>query len=419
MGKTSASLITIPASAARRALLEAQGLLDDPHRGGDRPTPAALQKLIERMGFVQVDTINVIERAHHLTLFSRMHTYRQATLSHLIEKRRSLWEHWTHDASVIPSQWFPHWKHRFERYRNRVRRHAWWKMRLGDDPERLIAMVRERIAKDGPLLSRDFEHDRTNLPAAEKGWWGWKPQKAALEHLWRCGELAIVKRVNFQKVYDLTERALPELHAAPAPPRDEHVAWMCKSALARLGTATPGEIAAFWHAIDPPTARQWCAQELRSGELIEVMIESADSTPPRKAVTYAAMETKLRPAARLRERGPPPADGESSRLLSPFDPILRDRNRALRLFNFDYRFEAFVPAPKRTYGYYVMPLLQGDRLVGRVNPKFHRDRGELAVTGVWWEKGVKPTRTRQAALDDALQRLARFVGAESVVFVEG
>jgi uncharacterized protein YcaQ len=115
-----------------------------------------------------------------------------------------------------------------------------------------------------------------------------------------------------------------------------------------------------------------------------------------------------------RHGGASPADDEPIRVLSPFDPILRDRNRALRLFNFDYRFEAFVPAPKRKFGYYVMPLLQGERLVGRVNPKFHRDRGELVIDGVWWEKGIKPTRARKAALDDALQRLARFVGAERV-----
>jgi uncharacterized protein YcaQ len=402
--------MTVPALAARRALLQAQCLLE-PFEAGS--SSAALQRLIERLGFVQVDTINVIDRAHHLTLFSRMHKYRRAMLADLIEKRRTLWEHWTHDASVIPTQWAAHWKHRFDRYRQRVQRHAWWKARLGDEPEKLLASVRERVAKDGPLLSRDFEHQATNVPPAEKGWWGWKPQKAALEHLWRCGELVIVKRVNFQKVYDLTERAMPALHAAPLPPRDEHVEWACRSALERLGTATPGELAAFWHAIDLPAARAWCVSGLKSGELMEVMIESVDGSRPRKSVMFAKMERIMRRWLR-EQRASSPANDGPMRALSPFDPILRDRNRALRLFGFDYRFEAFVPAPQRRFGYYVMPLLQGERLVGRVNPKFHRDRGELVIDGLWWEKGVKPTRARQAALREALDRLAEFVGAERV-----
>ncbi len=414
LGTTSSALI-VPAIAARRALLDAQALLDDPLRATSTP---ALSRLIERMGFVQIDTINVVERAHHLTLFSRMHDYEPRMFAHLLEKKRSLWEHWTHDASAVPTKWFPHWKHRFERYRTKIRRNAWWKQRLGSDPEATIAMVRERIAREGPLQSRDFEHDKANHPLPEDGWWGWKPAKAALEHLWRSGELTIIKRINFQKVYDLTERAMPELHAAPMPAMDEHIDWACRSALERLGgLATPGEIAAFWHAIDPSTARRWCKEATARGELIDVLVQSVDHAKPRKVVMFAAMERRMRTLGRGAGRetaNDTENDGAIMRVLSPFDPVLRDRKRCQRLFGFDYRFEAFTPGPKRTYGYYVLPLLQGERLVGRINPKFHRDRCELVIDGVWWEKGVKPTKGRKTALNEALARLAQFIGAEQV-----
>lgn len=426
------SVLTLSPQATGRLLLDAQGLLEDPERAA---SPAALQKMIERMGFVQVDTINVVERAHHLTLFSRMHTYRHDMLAKLIERKRTLWEHWTHDASVIPTQWFPHWKHRFDRYRSRIRTNTWWNARLGANPDDTIAMVRERITREGPLQSRDFKHDHENHPLPEEGWWGWKPAKAALEHLWRGGELTIIKRINFQKVYDLTERALPEQHHARMPEADEHVDWACSSALERLGVATSGEIAAFWHAIDAVAARKWCAAAMQRGELIEVMVEDAQSGKPRKSLAFAAMEGKLRRMMRGAASGVAKKgvggreaasgvgavgdDASRMRVLSPFDPVLRDRQRCQRLFGFDYRFEAFTPGPQRKFGYYVLPLLQGERLVGRINPKFHRDRGELVIDGLWWEKGVKPTKGRKIALHDALDRLAGFIGAERVRIARG
>lgn len=408
-------ILQLDKQRARRIWLRAQRL-DETAPFGDGPQ--ATRAAVEHLGYVQIDTINVVERAHHLTLFSRMHDYQPRLLNQLLEKRRTLWEHWTHDASAIPTQWFAHWKHRFERYRTRIRRHAWWKARLGDDPDRTIAAVRERIERDGPLQSRDFAHDRAKHRLPEDGWWGWKPAKAALEHLWRSGELAIVRRINFQKVYDLTQRVLPEHHARPASAHDEHVEWACVSALQRLGIASPAEIANFWNAIDLATARAWCNRGLQEKRVVEAVIaegQGAASGKPRRAFALAEDESALRRLDRsCAKDGAPPADDQPMRLLSPFDPVLRDRQRTQRLFNFDYRFEAFVPAPKRRFGYYVMPLLQGERLVGRINPKFHRDRGALVIHGLWWEKRIKPTRARKTALDESLQRLAKFLGAERI-----
>ncbi len=394
----------VPAADARRLLLGNQGLLADPTR---RAGPAAVRALIEALGFVQLDSINVVERAHHLTLASRLDGYRPPMLQKLLEKTRELFEHWTHDASAIPTRWFPYWRPHFERSRARIPGNAWWRSRLGGDPDVVFRATLDRIRAHGPISSRDLDRDHQPDPSkpAESGWWSWKPGKAALEHLWRVGELTVVKRVRFEKVYDLTERVLPAAHASPTPSSEDHVAWASQSALDRLGLATAGELAAFWRLITPAQARAWAQSQIRAGALVEVQVTSADGSAPRRAYAH--------PDWQRRARALPDAP-DRVRLLSPFDPILRDRARALRTFGFDYRFEAFTPEAKRVYGYYVLPILEGDRLVGRVDPKFHRDRGVLELRKVWWEPGIKETRARRRAFEDAAHRLADVIGAESV-----
>lgn len=391
------TLPLVPAATARRLLLGAQGLLDSP---GGRVTTDRLYDLIERMGFVQIDSINVVERAHHLTLASRLHGYRPSLLARLLERDRRLFEHWTHDASAIPTQWYPHWQYRFDRYRRKALEHPWWAERVGPDPLRLIDEVRQRLVREGPVMTRDFEDTRGE--EAEKTWWGWKPEKAALEFLWRTGEAAVAGRVNFHKIYDLAERVLPAAHAAPRPSPEEHLIWACRTAMERLGIASPDEIAGFWRSVPLEEVRAWCAKAAAEREIAEVQVEAVDRSVRR---AYAVPDWEVR-AASL-PSAPPPI-----RLLSPFDPILRDRRRSLRLFGFDYRFEAFVPAPQRRYGYYVLPILEGERLIGRLDPKLHREQGLLEIRQIWWEPKVRPSKPRQRKLELALERLARLVGAE-------
>ncbi len=387
----------IPTASAQRLFLGAQGLLADP---GKRVTTVVLQCVVERLGFVQVDTINVLARAHDLTLFSRLEGYRPEQLRKLLEDKRSLFEAFTHDASAIPTAWFPHWQPRFRRDRARMQAHAWWQYHFrGTDGAQVVADVKARITQEGALKSSHFEHPEKRGP-----WWGWKPQKAALDFLWRSGELMIPRREGFQKVYDLTERVLPEHHALPCPEPAEHLAWACDTAAERLWVFTPKELADFWNSIEAVEAKAWCAAAEKDGRIVAVQVESADGEV-RPAFALADWEARL---ARLPE---PPA---RTRLLCPFDPILRDRARALRRFGFDYRFEAFVPEPKRQYGYFVMPILEGDRLVGRLDPKLHRDRGLLEVRGLWWEPGIRVTKARRRGLDEALERMAAFVGAEQI-----
>jgi len=392
------SLPLISAPAARRLFLGAQGLLDDP---GRRATAASLQKLIEALGFVQVDTINVVARAHDLTLFSRLDDYRPEQLRKLLEDKRSLFEGFTHDASAIPTAFFPQWKPRFARDRARIHAHAWWQHHFrGTDGARVVKDVKGRIEREGPLKSSDFEHPEKRGP-----WWGWKPQKAALDFLWRSGELMIPRREGFQKVYDLTERVLPEPHALPGPDPAGHLEWACATAAERLWVFTPKELAEFWASVEAAEAKAWCGAAAKAGRIVPVQVEGADGDV-RPAFALADWEARL---AKLPE---PP---ERTRLLCPFDPILRDRARALRRFGFDYRFEAFVPEPKRQYGYFVLPILEGDRLVGRLDPKLHRTRGLLEVKGLWWEPGIKATKARKRALEEALERLATFVGADEIL----
>ena len=223
----------------------------------------------------------------------------------------------------------------------------------------------------------------------ERGtWWAWKPAKAALECLWRTGELAIAGREGFQKVYDLIDRVLPTTQ--PSTP-EQHLDWACRSALERLGVATPAEVANYWALIKLPQARAWC---LKHALPVEVEGKPAFALPG------------------LEPEAPEPPAG--MRLLCPFDPVLRDRKRALRLFGFDYRFEAFVPAPKRIYGYYVLPVLEGERLVARLDPKLHRAQNRLHIQGLWWEPGIKPGKQRVRALHETVERLATFLGATRV-----
>jgi uncharacterized protein YcaQ len=387
----------ISASDASRLFMDAQGLCANPAR---RATKRELAKTIDALGFVQVDTINVVARAHDLTLFSRLDGYRPEMLQHLLESDRTLFEHWTHDAAIIPTRWYAHWKPRFSRASARIEGHPWWEERMGGRPEEVLDHVRARIRAEGPLKSVDFEHE------GERGtWWAWKPAKAALECLWRTGELAIAGREYFHKRYDFAERVHPEAHLLPVPDSDLHLEWACATAAERLVIFTPRELAAFWDDVNLESARAWCAAAREQGRIALVEVGSADGAAPQSAFALSDWPVRL-------EKVPDPPD--RMRLLCPFDPILRDRARCLRRFGFDYRFEAFTPAPKRQYGYYVLPLLEGDRLVGRLDPKVHREKGVLEVRGLWWEPGIKASKIRLKRLREALEELARFTGADEI-----
>lgn len=383
---------------ARKIFLERQGL--------SRPPNVALGKdglyqLIHDLGFVQVDSIATVERAHHQILFSRNQTYRPEQLSRLLEKDRSLFEHWTHDASVIPSAFFPYWKHRFRRREEKILEN--WRKWQGEGFDRAFEETYEKIRAGGPIMAREVKAEDHK----SGGWWNWHPSKTALEYLWHTGKLAISARDNFQKVYDLAERVIPADHFAAEVDHDAFVDWACRSALARLGFATHGEIAAFFDLVTPQEAKAWV--DAHRDELEDVTLGTVDGKP---RASFAFAEN----LAALLDAPEPPA---RIRTLSPFDPLIRDRNRTERLFGFFYRIEIFVPEPKREYGYYVFPLLETDRLIGRIDMKADRRTGVLDVKRLWLEKGVKPSAGRLEKLEAELARIARFAGVDRVVLRDG
>ncbi len=390
--------ISISNVQARNLFLSLQGLSESPNR---RLTLDGLYDLIVRLGFVQVDSIRAVERAHHLTLLARNTHYHPGLLQTLLEQDRRLFENWTHDAAMIPTQWYPYWQPRFTQERQRMQRSGHWQRRLGPKAQQILARVRHQVQHNGPVMSRDFTDERK--PGGGT-WWGWGPSKTALEYLWRTGELAVCQRLNFQKAYDLTERVIPPHHLTPTPSHQEYIHWACSTALQRLGIATPGELAAFWEAVSAVEARAWCASKV--GKDIEtVVVESADGSTswPAYARHDIAELVRAIPTAPARVR-----------FLSPFDPVIRDRRRTQRLFNFVYRFEAFVPEPQRQYGYYVLPMLEGDRFIGRIDLKYERREGTLVVKGVWFEAGVRPTKTRQRRVAEELSRYRTFLEAKTV-----
>ena len=387
---------------ARRAFLAAQGLA---RPGGGRLTRDGLLDLVEQLGFVQVDSINTVERAHHLILFSRCRGYRHGQLAHLLERKAALFENWTHDAAIIPTRFYPYWMCRFQRERRTLR--ARWRKWRSEDYEAVLDQVLDHVRAAGPVMARHLGGDE---PKANGGWWDWHPEKTALEYLWRTGELAVARREGFQKVYDLAERVIPPEHREAAADRRALVDWACRGALERLVFATSGELAAFWGAVTPAEAAHWCRDRL-DRDLIEVAVEPAGGGKAKPA--YARPDVRERLAA-----APAPPGG--LRVLSPFDPLIRDRGRTERLFGFRYRIEVFVPEARRRYGYYVFPLLERDRLIGRIDmARAKADDGVLSVTGLWLEPRLSLTRSREAKLAAELDRLARFVGADAVRFENG
>jgi uncharacterized protein len=387
---------------ARHLLLHVYGLSLTPHQYLTSP---ALLQLIEHIGFVQVDSINTVERAHHMILFARNQTYRQQQLTHLLEHERAVFENWTHDAAMIPTGFYAYWKPRFARERERLR--TVWRRWRRHGFEEHIEQVLQHIRVNGPVMARDLG---TEQKKRAEGWWDWHPSKTALEYLWRCGDLAITRRNGFQKVYDLAERVIPAaVHVAQTPSREAVVDWACRSAFERLGVATPKDIAGFWAAVSTAEAQAWCKRHLGNG-IEPITVAYADGSPPRQLLAPGDL------AERLKDLPPP---SRRLRFLSPFDPLIRDRLRALRIFNFDYRIEVFVPEMQRRYGYYVFPVLQGDRFIGRIDMKHRRQEGKLLVARLWLEPGQKLTQGLQRDLDTALERLRQFIGAAAVAFADG
>ena len=379
-------------SNARRVVLDLQGLTRPPGRAfgpGDTVGDA-----IDRLGFVQVDSIPHVERAHHMILHARGQSYRPRDLARLHEGG-ALFEAWTHDASYVPSHLWPLWKHRFRRSRDKLRRQflRWQGPTCLDQTERLLARIRD----EGPLRARDLER-----PGGKAAMWQWSDGKTALEYLWRTGELGIARREGFQKVYDLAERCVPREHYANEISEAEFIDRSCRMALDGLGWATPAHLAHYLDHVTVSEANTWLAGRGRDA-VRPITIDGR---------TFAGRADLIDVAAAAPE---PP---RRIRALSPFDPVTRDRERLAWLWGLDYRIEIYVPAAKRRWGYYVFPLLEGERMIGRIDMRADRKGDAIEVRRFWLEPGVRWGEGRRARLEAELARLARLAGVSGVTWLE-
>ncbi len=372
----------------------ARWLWIDAVRLASAPTGALdIISIIHKLGFVQLDTIQAVARAHHHIIWSRNQNYREPMLNNLLADTREIFEHYTHDASVIPMAFYPMWRRQFRRKIEEFDRLNYFKVRLDNAGQQAF---RARIANEGPLSTHAFESSFKG----ERKIWSRPPHKTTLDYMWYAGELATSHRDGIIKYYDLAENVIPadllETHISDA----DQIDWLCRSALERIAIGSFGEIQKFWEATSAKETRDWAKNQ----NLTPVEIEGHDGTWT-KAVALPDIEARIarmnKPTARLR-------------ILNPFDPAVRDRKRLERLFGFEYRIEIFVPAAKRKWGYYVFPILEGDRFVGRIEVKADRANDALNVLNVWQEPKVKWTPDRRRKIDAELDRLARFIGVSLI-----
>ncbi len=371
---------------ARRIALAAQGFTDPQPTG--TPTRRHLRRALSRVGLLQIDSVNVLQRAHYLPVYSRLGPYPVELVDRAAYTGpRELFEYWGHAASLLPVELYPLMRWRMERG------HDWNGVsKIWHQQRPLVEWVRDEVAAKGPLTAGEIEGD---FPRRTNEWgWNWSDVKTALELLFWRGDVLISGRTNgFARLYDLPERVLPaHVLAAPTPePADAHRA-LVELAARSLGVAAEYELRDYYRQ---PVAEFGAAlrELVEAGTLIPVSI------PGWKR---AYLHHEVRVPRRIR----------AATLLSPFDPVVWERGRTERLFDFHYRIEIYVPPPRRIHGYYVLPFLLDDRIVARVDLKADRPASVLRVPAAWSEAGA-PAHTAQA-LAVELRRLADWLGLADV-----
>jgi uncharacterized protein len=372
---------------ARRVALAAQGLAA-PARTGPAG-PAALRGVLERLGAIQIDSINVVARSHELVLAARAGRHDRAAFDRVVYRRRAGFEYWGHAASFLPMASYRLCLPRMRRLTEATR--GWW-VDVRQRNQHLYGPVLDRIRAEGPLAASAF---RDPDGPRRGSWWDWAPAKHVLEDLFDCGTLLVHDRVNFERRYDLAERVLPPGVDLSEPTAAEAAVELTLLAARALGVATAADLADYYR-LSAAQTRAALAELVAAGLLQEV------------AVQGWARPAYLLPGTRVPRRvAHPPV------LLSPFDSLIWSRERTERLFGFRYRLEVYVPAPKRVHGYYTMPVLMGSRLVARVDPKHDRQTGRLLLRGLHLEPSADPVEA-VAATAAAAGRLAAHLGAERV-----
>lgn len=362
------------------------------HSTGFGATPNGnlnLLQMIKDLGFVQIDTIQNVTRAHHHILWSRNQNYREPMFDELLATRQDIFEHFTHDASVLPTDFYPMWKRQFKRRKARMDKSNYYNSKMGPKGR---AEIKARIDAEGALSTQAFD---TKVKGT-KQMWDRPPHKVALDYMWHAGELSTSHRINFRKYYDLTEKVIPADILANDISDKDQIAWLCDQALSRLSVATHKEIKQFWEGADIKEVRAWADKN----PLIPIKWQQHDGSWA-EAFAHQDIEKRLidlpKPSSRMR-------------IINPFDPTIRDRDRIKNMFGFDYKIEIFVPAAKRKWGYYVYPLIEADKFVGRIELKADRKKGVMTIVNFWQEDGVKWSEKRHNKLKSELSRFAKYVG---------
>lgn len=383
---------------------------------GEAFSPARVERFVADAGGLQLDSINVIDRAHYLTVWSRYGAYDRAALDEVAYGRRTLFEYWAHAACLVPTAHFASWRRAMLDYHTRSRGWARWLKKN----RATLGTVRQAIADGGPVGSADFAHRRP--PKGAAGWWNWKPTTHALDYLWMSGETLVHSRRHFHKRFDLAERIMPDAIAGRALDATEFQRWHLRQSLHAMGAATEMDLRMYlsFPRVGAAERRRWLNRLIDDGEVREVAVEPSEGPTVK---WYALAEDLPALAAAGRKRRP----SEGTTMMAPFDSFLWHRDRTFRLFGFRYTIEVYTPGHKRTHGYYTLPILHDGQLIGRVDPKIHREQRHLEIRAVhfepWFARGTEPpaanwgTIDRDAALAglaNAFRSLAEFSGADRV-----
>jgi uncharacterized protein YcaQ len=373
---------TISSTALRRLAIAAQGYAARSRRG----TSAEVEETIRALSCVQLDSITAVERSHRIALGARVGAYPRETVSRLLGRGR-IFEYWAHEACLIPVEEWPLFKATMRDH------HPWRGDVIGEHPQ-LAAEVRAAVREHGPLASRDFDGK------GDGGMWNWKPAKVMLEALWHSGEVVIAGRVSgFQRLYDVAERVIPrEVLEAPEPDEATRLRELTARAVRSRGALTESGVVEHWRLKGGTARIRPHVDALVDGGVLERL--RVDDGGVDVLVPFGTGLDPPRPA--------------TSVLLSPFDNLLWDRPFARRVLGFDHVIEVYKRAHERQYGYYVLPFLWRDRIVGRADVKSDRGEGTLGMKALHLEQGVRRSAALDDALDRALDRLRRIVGLERV-----
>ncbi len=402
MGKTET---VYDLSAARAMALYAQHLTDPDHQNAELADKSTLYQMVKDLGCVQIDILYVVQRSHYLILWSRLGNFKTVDFDRLIygPNDRRLFEGWKHAASIIPLEDYRYQiPHMHYVRQNPAKMSAVWLSEPGN--QELLQSVHERIRDEGPLRARDFEYKGPKRGS----WWDWKPAKNALEYLFAWGELMIADRVNFQRVYDLRQRVLPDWVETSVPTPEERDRYWLEQGVRALGICQPLQAANYSYR-KRNTVRGFIRDMLEEGIFIEVKVRVFDSSIQPYMIHHQD--------ERLLEKA---ADGDlplqRTTFLSFFDNLFWARGRDQQFWNFRNILEAYKPAPTRIWGYFNMPILHQDRLVGRIDPKIDRVNSKLMVRSITLEEGVEPQAQLISGLAQAFRSFMTFHHAEDLVF---